>query len=49
MKSTLFNVVLKGYEQEVWALTKNEAVILVQAEAIKKCLDYELIFVSEVS
>jgi hypothetical protein len=48
MKQTLYQVDLKGYFNEIWAMNEEQAVILAQAEAIKNARDYQVVSVTKV-
>ncbi len=43
MKFTKYTFKFKGGEITVWALDKEQAKILAQAEAIKRCWDYTIL------
>lgn len=43
MKFTEYAFNFKGGSITVWALNENEAKILAQAEAIKRCWDYTIL------
>jgi hypothetical protein len=48
MKQNFYEVHLKGYINEVWAFSEEQATILVQAMAIKQGVDYELLSVRKI-
>lgn len=38
-----YKVILQGYETEIWALCKDKAIILAQAEAIQDGRNYKFV------